>query len=123
MTDDSGIHHVTFIFGNARLAPLKQQTIPCLELCAAVLAAKTDRHLRNELEFQTRRSVFWTDSMAFLQCIINTESRFHTFVANRVATIHEHSESEQWRYVPSTQNPADDASRGLQGLELHENCR
>ncbi|KAK8376240.1 hypothetical protein O3P69_008738 [Scylla paramamosain] len=61
--------------------------------------------------------------MAVLQYIRNTERRFHTFVANRVATIHEHSDSEQWCHVPSTQNPADDASRGLQGEELHENCR
>ncbi|XP_063860622.1 uncharacterized protein LOC135100932 [Scylla paramamosain] len=61
--------------------------------------------------------------MAVLQYIRNNERRFHTFIANRVATIHEHSDSEQWRHVPSTQNPADDANHRLQGAELHENHR
>lgn len=122
-TDDTGTHHVAFLAGKARLAPLKQQTIPRLELCAAVLAAKMNDQLRDELEYPNVRSVFWTDSMAVLQYIRNTERRFHTFVANRIATIHELSDSTQWRHIPSTHNPADDASRGVRAAELHRNCR
>lgn len=39
--------------------------------------------------------------------------RFQTFVANRIATIKEASDIDQWRCIPTTQNPADDASMGL----------
>ena len=35
------------------------------------------------------------------------------FVANRLATIHEHSVPEQWHYVPTAINPADDATRSV----------
>ena len=43
----------------------------------------------------------------------SNDKRFHTFVANRVAIIHDGSSPSQWRYVNTEANPADDASRGL----------
>ena len=45
--------------------------------------------------------------------ITSNDKRFHTFVANRVAIIHNGSSPSQWRYVNTEANPADDASRGL----------
>ena len=50
--------------------------------------------------------------------INNDAKRFHVYVANRVQTIRERSEPSQWHYVPTTDNPADHASRGLQASEL-----
>ena len=44
--------------------------------------------------------------------------RFHTFVENHIDEILEGSEPRQWRHVPGTENPADDASRGLQPGDL-----
>ena len=44
-------------------------------------------------------------------------------VANRVAEILENSNDHQWRYVPTKENPADDASRGLYGSDISESCR
>lgn len=48
-----------------------------------------------------------------LKYIKNENKRFKTFVANRVTTIREASDVDQWRYISTAQNPADDASRGL----------
>lgn len=45
---------------------------------------------------------------------INNESRwFHTYVANRIHKIRRTTNPTQWHYVPTTNNPADNASRGL----------
>ena len=55
----------------------------------------------------------WTDSTVALGYIRNQTSRFKPFVANRLATIHELTALEEWRYVPSKENPADLASRGI----------
>ncbi|XP_014667951.1 PREDICTED: uncharacterized protein LOC106809398 [Priapulus caudatus] len=74
-----------------------------------------DAMLQRELcdELALDKSVFWSDSMTVLRYIANETTKFRTFVANRVETIHQHSDPSQWRYVSTNQNPADDASRGL----------
>nr|XP_054593653.1 uncharacterized protein LOC129160674 [Nothobranchius furzeri] len=71
--------------------------------------------LRAELQLPLKKTCFWTDSTAVLRYIQNENKRFKTFVANRIHTIRENSEVDQWRYIPSGLNPADHASRGLSG--------
>ena len=44
-------------------------------------------------------------------------------VANRVAEILENSNDHQWRYVPTKENPADDASSGLYGSDISSEMR
>ncbi|XP_025760779.1 uncharacterized protein LOC106097018 [Oreochromis niloticus] len=104
---------VSFIIGKARVAPLKQVTIPRLELAAAVLAVRLDKMLSVELKLNLSESVFWSDSTTVLQYIANTTTRFKTYVANRVSIIHALTKVEQWRYISSKLNPADAASRGM----------
>ncbi|XP_053274096.1 uncharacterized protein LOC128436341 [Pleuronectes platessa] len=104
---------VSFLLGKARVAPLKQTTIPRLELTAAVLAVRVDKMLQKELQLKLEKSVFWTDSTTVLKYICNETRRFQTFVANRVSFIRGASDTDQWRYVCSKENPADDASRGM----------
>ena len=45
--------------------------------------------------------------------IQNESKRFHVFVANRVQETREKTSTEQWKYVDTKQNPADEASRGM----------
>jgi hypothetical protein len=111
--------HVSFLFAKSRLAPLKKMTIPRLELTSAVLAAKHDGMLRKEMKIMISSSTFWTNSMITLHCINNHDKRFNVFVANRIAAIHEASQTDQWHWCPTKDNPADDASRGLKPDELN----
>ena len=111
--DDKGTIHCSFVMGKARTAPLKSITIPRLELSAAVLASRLDKIIRREIDLPVHESVFWTDSTCVMNYIRSNDKRFHTFVANRVAIIHDGSTPSQWRYVNTEANPADDASRGL----------
>eukprot|EP00057_Strongylocentrotus_purpuratus_P026706 XP_011681180.1 PREDICTED: uncharacterized protein LOC100893948 [Strongylocentrotus purpuratus] len=53
----------------------------------------------------------------------NESRRFHTFVANRIAKIHDVSDPSQWRHVDTKSNPADDGSRGLHAIEMTKDCR
>ncbi|XP_055501665.1 uncharacterized protein LOC129703327 [Leucoraja erinacea] len=69
--------HVAFVMGKARVAPLKQMTIPRMELTAAVLAVKIDIMLKKELQFQLEESTFWTDSTTVLKYINNESKRFY----------------------------------------------
>lgn len=100
----------------SRVAPTKVTTISRLELSAAVVATRTGDLLRRVLELHGVCEYYWTDSKVVY--INNDASRFHVFVANRIQQIRTSTESSQWRYVASDQNPADHASRGLTVKEL-----
>ncbi|KAK4325419.1 hypothetical protein Pmani_004014 [Petrolisthes manimaculis] len=114
LSNDNGDVHCAFLYGRSRVAQLKSVTIPRLELKAATLAVRINDVIAKALDIPVGRIHFWTDSTAVLRYIRNTKSRFHTFVANQLAVIHDGSGQDQWRYVPSCENPADDASRGIQ---------
>ena len=113
VADKSGKAKCSFVLGKSRLAPLKPVTIPRMELSAAVVSTKLERMLKTELTIPIDQSFFWTDSTCVLRYIENKDKRFQTFVANRIATIHDASSPEQWNYVDTNSNPADDASRGV----------
>jgi hypothetical protein len=113
LVDYVGNIHCRFVMGKSRTAPLKVMTIPRLELSAATVSIRLSKIMETELELPITRCVFWTDSTAVLKYIQNEDKRFNTFVANRIAVIHDGSSKDTWKYVDSKSNPADDASRGI----------
>lgn len=114
----SGDVQCSLVMDKARVAPSKVTTIPRLKLSAAVVAVQTSDLLRKELEIDNLEEYFWTDSKVVLGYINNDGKRFNVFVANRVQRIKQSTDNKQWRYVPSEENPADYASRGLKAEEL-----
>lgn len=108
-----GLTSCSLVVGKSRLTPIKPTTIPRMELTAAMLASKVRAQLVEDLNCSLQKIALWTDSMIALGYINNITSRFKPFVANRLATIHELSSSDEWRHVPTKLNPADLASRGI----------
>ncbi|XP_050409069.2 uncharacterized protein LOC126824016 isoform X1 [Patella vulgata] len=111
IVNDQGQIHCGFLIGKSRLAPLKQKTIPRLELSAATISVKLSIMLFNELDLAPHTVTFWTDSTTVLQYIRNESKRFHVFVANRISFIRSSTQLEQWKYVNTNTNPGDLASR------------
>ena len=118
LKDENGNIHCALVMAKSRVAPLKNITIPRLELTAAVVSAKVSSFLRRELEYEDVKEVFWTDSQAVLGYINNEVRRFHVFVANGVQQIRDLTSPQQWRYIDTKKNPADYASRGLRAQDL-----
>ena len=112
-----GHAHCALLASRARLVPVKTLTIPRLELAAAKLAVEVGQELARALDTQAEQN-FWTDSTTVLKYIRNERTRFHVFVANRLAAIHDGSSVEQWRFVPTGQKPADLVSRGVDAQTL-----
>ena len=111
---DRGDGHIwcSFVMAKGRVAPVRQLTVPRLELQSAVMAVRVGDLIRKEHDVTIESTHYWSDSSTVL-CWIRSESRrYHTFVANRVAEIQDSSKVNDWRHVPGSMNPADIVSRG-----------
>ncbi|XP_066933479.1 uncharacterized protein [Clytia hemisphaerica] len=117
--EECGAVRVHIIMAKTRVAPIKQISLPRLELQGAVMAVRIKETINKEFDHDFEQTIFWTDSTLNLQCINNEERRFRTFVANRISEIREHSEVSQWKFVPGKTNPSDLATReeGLKAVE------
>lgn len=123
LQDNAERVHCSFLMGKARLAPIKAVTVPRLELTAATVSVRVGQMLFEELEVKPDITVYHTDSTTVLRYIGNEQKRFQVFVANRVQLIRDFTSPAQWRYIDTSSNPADDASRGLSGAALLQQQR
>ena len=95
------------------MAPLKQLTIPRLELCAATLLTKQYKKAIRALNVTINESYLWTDPSILLTWIQGPRNKWKPFVGNRVALI-QGTAAATWRHVPSHSNPADLISRVIE---------
>lgn len=74
--------------GKTKLTPYSAHTIPCLELCAAVLAVDLAELITEESDIEIHGVKFYTDSSRIVLGYIHHSSwRFYVYVANRVTRI------------------------------------
>ena len=116
-------HSVKFVTSKTRVAPLKGQTIPQLELLSALLLARlvasVDQSLVGELQLLPPRC--FTDSMVTLCWIKGTDKSWKPFVQNQVSEIRKLLPPDCWKHCSGRDNPADLPSRGLAPLEFSVN--
>lgn len=102
----------------SKVARINPMTIPRLELCAALLAANLCKSVIDSLRYKADRVVYWCDSSVVLGWLKSDPTKLKTFVANRVVEINEMTDISCWRYVPTSENPADFISRGINASQI-----
>ncbi|XP_045104195.1 uncharacterized protein LOC123499782 [Portunus trituberculatus] len=113
-----GTHSAQLLAAKSRIAPLRQMTIPRLELCAAVLASRLRKTIEKESRFVVERVFHLVDSQIVRSQIQKESHGFETFVATRIAEIQTHTDPSEWWWVASDDNAADCATRPQHPLSL-----
>ena len=84
----------------------KQESIPRLECSAAAMGAEFGNKIATITGLPADQTVYLSDSMTTLWWI-HSRKPMKVFVANRVCTILDHSNRQQWKHVKTDENPAD----------------
>lgn len=108
----------TFVVAKARVAPLKELTIPRLELQAAVLGSRLGKSILQESRFNFKRVRYLSDNRVALAWIKGETRSFKPFVFCRAAEIQSNSAPEDWSHCPTLFNVADDLTKGISAGEV-----
>ncbi|XP_075261511.1 uncharacterized protein LOC142353149 [Convolutriloba macropyga] len=109
-----------FLVGKTRVAPLRQTTIPRLELQTALYTARLKKTIEDEKDFKFDKIFLWSDSTTVLSWIKNFKLKHKMYIGNRIAEIRDLTNTNQWNYVNTKDNPADQGTRGLTATEMTE---
>jgi transposase InsO family protein len=109
---------VHFLGSKCKVAPLKPISIPRMELQAALMGARLAETLKGQMKTKVSSCTMWSDSTTVLTWIKADPRQYNVFVANRLGEIVELTQPEEWRWVPTKQNPADLGTRDLEFPDL-----
>ena len=109
---------VELVISKSKVTPLASRSIPQLELCGANLLAKLMTTTRQTLEVPLTNVQAYTDSTIVLAWLDGQSKRYCIYSAHRIASTVALIPTHCWKHVPTRQNPADAASRGVSAMDL-----
>ncbi|XP_028173391.1 uncharacterized protein LOC114362274, partial [Ostrinia furnacalis] len=106
---------VSLLLAKTRVAPTRRVSIPRLELMGGVLLSQLIKKVLQNYsdKIQSDQIYTWSDSSIVLAWLRSPPHEWKTFVSNRTTEILNIVPADCWRHVPSADNPADAASRGM----------
>jgi hypothetical protein len=81
-------------------------------MMGAVIGLQLAQTVTSALQIPMETVQFWCDRLR------GPSRRCKPFIAHRVGETHMHSNPQQWRHIPTKENPADLLSRGMRSANL-----
>ena len=116
-------YQTSLIGSKTRVAPIKTQTMPRLELLGALILARLIRRICETIssEYSINEVTCCTDSAIAFSWVQHSDLEYKKFVQGKVVEIRKKTELKQWKHVPGKENIADLPTRGCLPDELAEN--
>ena len=105
-------NEVTIVAAKSRVAPLKELTLPCLELMAALVATRLTRFVLSSINLQDPLIFTWSDSQIVLHWV-KSQKQLLEFVRHHITEMQLTLPTVKWRYCPTLESPADLLTRGI----------
>ncbi|KAH7720378.1 CBN-SRU-33 protein [Aphelenchoides avenae] len=125
--DSDGSYRTNLIYARAKVKPIKdaaRYTIPRMELLGVLIGSRSIKFLHKELDIEISATYLWSDSTIVLHQVSDTEKIKEVWVHNRLKEIRLIRDEfhVDLRHVPTDDNPADIASRGIAAVDL-QHCK
>ncbi|XP_053686517.1 uncharacterized protein LOC128736059 [Sabethes cyaneus] len=108
----------SLVMARSKVAPLKQLSIPRLELQAAVLGSRLLNSIIDSHSVELNQRFIWTDSRTVLSWIQSDQRRYKQFVAFRIGEILSLTRLNEWHWISTKDNIADDLTKWDRGHNL-----
>ena len=117
----------SFLIAKSRVVPRHAEawSIPCKELIAVLEGSRIAIISWKSFEGRIKKLVMWTDAMTVLSWLTNDSIHPNKYIRrklDKLNTLYRHFEHVEFKHVPTTENPADVASRGLNLVRDGVNC-
>lgn len=121
--EENSVIDVSFVASKTRVSPLNPISIPRLELQAALMGSRLSKTLMDAHDVKISKIFLWSDSTTVLCWIKADARRFKPFVAHRVGEILELTNLNDWNWISTTENVADEATRSSKPCSFDKNSR
>ncbi|XP_058840554.1 uncharacterized protein LOC131696047 [Topomyia yanbarensis] len=111
IVDGNGSGRCSLVASKAKVTPLRPQTIPKNELNAAVMGVRLFKTIADAHNLPIQKRFIWTDSTTVLSWLRADPRKYRPYVAFRIAEILDETKFDEWQWVPTRMNIADEATK------------
>ncbi|XP_055605085.1 uncharacterized protein LOC129753308 [Uranotaenia lowii] len=108
---DGDTPRCALVAAKAKVTPLRPQSIPRNELGAAVIGSRLLKSVEESHSLQITEKFLWTDSSTVMAWLRADPRKYRQFVGFRIAEILTNTSVEDWQWVPSRDNIADQGTK------------
>ncbi|XP_062713750.1 uncharacterized protein LOC134290600 [Aedes albopictus] len=120
---DRGQVRCALVTAKTKVAPLSAMSVPRLELQAAVIGVRLMKSVQENHTLPISRRVIWGDSKTVQSWLRSDQRKYRQFVAFRVSEILNETSLEEWKWVPTRRNVADEATKWGKGPSFQPDSR
>ncbi|XP_055633341.1 uncharacterized protein LOC129773720 [Toxorhynchites rutilus septentrionalis] len=116
--EEDGLVECALVGAKTRVTPLRYLSIPRSELQAAVIGTRLANTVTKSLSLRISQRYFWCDSRNVLCWLRSDHRRYSQYVAARVSEVLDTTEIDEWHWIQSEWNVADDGTKWTGQVEL-----